>query len=143
MSKVFIKRIDKNLEMPAYKTKGAVGFDLSAREQVEIEPGEVKLIPLNIVAKIPESCGFFLLSRSSTPLKKGLLVANSVGIIDQDYCGENDEIKLQVLNFSKEKVVVEKGERIAQAIIMRIEKVEFEEVEKMNNKSRGGFGSTG
>ena len=84
-----------------------------------------------------------LFARSSLPLKKGLIVANSVGVIDQDYCGENDEIGLQVINFTKKNVIVDKGERIAQGLIVPIEAVTMKEVKKMTSKSRGGFGSTG
>ena len=71
------------------------------------------------------------------------MLANSVGIIDQDYCGEKDEIKALVLNFTKKTVVVKKGERIAQGILVKIARPEIKEVEKMEKKSRGGFGSTG
>lgn len=141
--KIKVKRIDKSLEMPEFKTKGSVGFDLVAREDTAIPAGEVKLIPLNLVVKTPEGYGLFLLPRSSTPLKKGLLIPNGVGIIDQDYCGNDDELKLQALNFTKEDVKVERGERIAQAIFVKIEKPEFTEVENMEDSSRGGFGSTG
>lgn len=141
--KLNIKRIDTSLELPEYKTKGSIGFDLSARLETKIKPGEMGLIPLNIVVKTPKGYGFFLYSRSSTPIKKGLIVANSVGIIDQDYSGEDDELKLCVLNVSKKTVTVEKGERIAQGLVVKVEKPELVEVNKMSSKSRGGFGSTG
>jgi dUTP pyrophosphatase len=138
-----VKRIDKSLELPEFKTKGSVGFDLVAREDVIVPSGEVKLIPLNLIVKTPEGYGLFLLPRSSTPMKKGLLIPNGVGIIDQDYCGNDDELKLQALNFTKKEVKVERGERIAQAIFVKIEKAEFVEMDKMEDSSRGGFGSTG
>ena len=141
--KINIKRIDKSLALPEYKTKGSVGFDLMAREEVIVKPLEVTQIPLNIVVKVPKGYGLFLFSRSSTPARKGLMVANSVGVIDQDYHGEEDELKLAVLNFTKKKVVVEKGERICQGIFLKLAVPEFSEVKKMANKSRGGFGSTG
>lgn len=141
--KVKIKRIDKSLEIPEYKTKGAVGFDLLAREETHINPFEVKLIPLNLVVKVPKGYGLFLFSRSSTPSKKGLIVANSVGVIDQDYSGEEDELKLSVLNVTKKKVTVEKGERICQGIFLKLSIAKFSEVKKMSKKSRGGFGTTG
>ena len=71
-------------------------------------------------------------------------MANGIGIIDQDYHGDTDEIAMQVLNFSKEDVTVEKGERIAQAILVKIAKIDkFVEVQSMKKESRGGFGSTG
>lgn len=141
--KVKIKRIDKSLEIPEYKTKGAVGFDLLARVETKIKPFEVKLIPLNLVVKVPKGYGLFLFSRSSTPSKKGLIVANSVGVIDQDYNGEEDELKLSVLNVTKKNVLVEKGERICQGIFLKLSVAKFTETKKMAKKSRGGFGSTG
>ncbi len=141
--KINVKRIDKSLELPEYKTKGAVGFDLTAREETVIAPFEVKLIPLNLIVKVPKGYGLFLFSRSSVPSKKGLIVANSVGVIDQDYNGEEDELKLSVLNITKKKVVVEKGERICQGIFLKLGVANFKEVKKMSVKSRGGFGTTG
>lgn len=141
--KVKIKRIDKSLEIPEYKTKGAVGFDLLARVETKIKPFEVKLIPLNLVVKVPKGYGLFLFSRSSTPSKKGLIVANSVGVIDQDYSGEEDELKLSVLNVTKKNVTVEKGERICQGIFLKLSVAKFTESKKMSKKSRGGFGTTG
>ncbi len=141
--KVKVKRIDKKFEIPIFQTKGAVGFDFHARVETKIAPGEMNFIPLNIVMKVPKGFGLFIFSRSGTPFKRGLIVANSVGVIDQDYNGEEDELKLCVLNVTKKVVVVEAGERIAQGVIMKIEKPDFVEVSKMSAKSRGGFGSTG
>lgn len=141
--KVNLKRIDKSLEVPEYKTKGAVGFDLTARIDVLVKPFEVTLIPLNIIAKVPKGYGLFLFSRSSVPSKKGLIVANSVGVIDQDYNGEEDELKLAVINFTKKNVQVKKGERICQGIFIKVGIAKFNEVKNMAKKSRGGFGTTG
>jgi len=138
-----IKLIDKTLPLPKYQTKGAVAFDLYSREKTVIPPWQPTLIPLNLIVKIPKGYFLMLCARSSLSLTKNLIVANGVGVIDQDYCGEEDEIKLSVINFSKKEVVVEKGERIAQAILVRIAKVDkFVALSKMNKKSRGGFGST-
>lgn len=141
--RVSVKRIDKQLELPEYKTKGAVGFDLTARERVIVKPFEVTLIPLNLIVKVPLGYGLFLYSRSSTPAKKGLIVANSVGVIDQDYSGEEDELKLAVLNFTKDEVVVDRGERICQAVIAKVATPRLSETKSMTKKSRGGFGTTG
>jgi len=143
MSKLIFKKIEKDLPDPEYKTEGSIGFDLVARVETVVPSFEVRLIPLNLVVKIPEGYGLFLLPRSSTPIKKQLLIPNGVGIIDQDYCGEEDELKLQVLNFSKKEVLVERGERIAQCVIVKIDQSQLLGVEKMSEKSRGGFGSTG
>ena len=81
--------------------------------------------------------------RSSLPLKKGLVVANAVGVIDRDYCGPADEVKVQVMNVGDAPVTIERGERIAQGLILPVTRVQFEEVEAIAAESRGGFGSTG
>lgn len=140
--KVAIKRVDKSLPLPVYATAGSVGFDLLCREDVEILPRQIELIPGNVIVRIP--AGYFLLItlRSSTPRRKSLLIPNGVGIIDQDYCGEGDEIKVQVLNFSEEAVQVKKGERIAQGLFIPVMRVEWEEIDQVG-QGRGGFGSTG
>lgn len=137
-----IKRVDKSLPLPFFQTKGAVGFDLTARETITVKPAIPTLIPLNTIVKVPQGYMLIVASRSSLPLKKGLFLANGVGIIDQDYHGEKDEIKALVLNFTKKEVIVKKGERIAQGIFVKIEKPKFIEVEKMATQNRGGFGST-
>ncbi|HYM65281.1 MAG TPA: hypothetical protein VES68_02245, partial [Candidatus Sulfotelmatobacter sp.] len=118
-------------------------FDLTAREEVVFKPWEMKLVNLNLVVKTPKGYGLFLFSRSSVPAKKGLIIANSVGVIDQDYSGEEDELKTLLLNITKKKVVVEKGERICQGVFLKLAVAKFSEVKKMSAKSRGGFGSTG
>lgn len=141
--KVRIKRVDKNLELPVYETAGSVGFDFLARESVEVATGEVALIPGNLIVEVPEGYMLAVASRSSTPRKKGLLPPHGFGIIDHDYCGNADEIKIMVYNFSGQTVMVQRGEKIAQGVFVKIEKPQFEEVEEMNKESRGGFGSTG
>ena len=140
--KVKIFRVDKSLPLPIYETAGAVGFDLLAREKIEIEPNEIKLIPANVIVATPTGFALLITSRSSTPRKKGLTQPHGLGIIDQDYCGGEDEIKIQVHNFSDKKVVVERGEKIAQGLFVRCERAEFEEIEKVETATRGGFGST-
>lgn len=142
--KLPIKLIDHSLPPPSYQTKGAVAFDLYSRVNIKIPPWQVTLVPLNIIVKIPK--GFFLMivARSSLALKKNLILANGVGIIDQDYHGEKDEIKASVINFSPKTVFVKKGERIAQGILIKIGKIEkFVKMDKIKKNSRGGFGSTG
>ncbi len=140
--KVKIKRVDKSLPLPKYETDGAVGFDLLCRESAEIAPQEIALIPANVIVETPPGYMLMLCMRSSTPRKIGLMMAQSVGIIDNDYCGEEDEIKIQVYNFTDETVTIERGSRIAQAIFVRVATLEWNEVEEMTESSRGGFGST-
>ena len=140
--KVRIKRVDKNLPMPEYQSPGAVAFDVLARETVEIPSNEIGRVPVNIVVEIPKGYMLLLKDRSSTAKKKGLLC--TVGYIDQDYCGDDDEILLQFYNFQKETVVIERGERLGQAAFVPIVVAEWEEADSMShNKTRGGFGSTG
>ncbi len=138
-----IKRIDKTLPLPSYATTGACCFDLQSRKKIAIRSRQLGLIPLNIIIEVPTGYMFIVVPRSSTPRKKSLLIPHGIGIIDQDYNGPEDEILLQVLNFSDEEVVVEKGERLAQGCLIPIEKADFIEVEKISEKSRGGYGSTG
>jgi dUTP pyrophosphatase len=140
--KVKIKRIDKNLPLPEYKTKGAVAFDLYSRKNISIKSRNLCLIPTNFIIKTPASYALLVLPRSSTP-KRGLLIPHGVGIVDCDYCGEEDEILFQVLNFTDKTVKIKKGERIAQAIFVKFAKARWLEVKKMDFSSRGGFGSTG
>ncbi len=141
--KVHIKRIDKDLPLPVYETAGSVGFDILAREDVTIASKSIGLIPGNIIVEVPANYMLVVASRSSTPKKKGLLTPHGIGIIDHDYCGPTDEIKIQVYNFLDEEVVIQRGEKIAQGVFVHIDKFEWEETETMNKPSRGGFGSTG
>jgi dUTP pyrophosphatase len=143
MQKVTIKRIDKELPLPIYETTGSVGFDLLAREHTVIHPGEIELVPANLIVQVPEGFMLALISRSSTPKKKGLTKPHAIGVIDQDYCGETDELKIQVYNFTSQSVEVQRGEKIAQGIFIPISKFEWDEVDTMSSPNRGGFGSTG
>lgn len=139
--KVQIKRIDKSLPLPEYQTSGAVAFDLYARTTTTIEPNSIGRVPTNIVVKIPKGYMLLVKDRSSTAKKKGLLT--TVGFIDQDFCGDSDEIHKQFYNFQKIPVTIERGERLGQAAFVKIEQGEWEEIDHMNEPSRGGFGSTG
>lgn len=140
--KVHIQRIDPSLPLPKYETAGSVGFDFLAREEISIEPRSTGLIPANIILEVPKNYMLLISLRSSTPNKKGLLIPHGIGVIDHDYCGPHDEVKIQVYNFRDKPVTVSRGERIAQGIFVHIEKFEWEEVEKIHDESRGGFGST-
>lgn len=140
---VSIKRIDPELPLPVYESEGAVGFDFVAREGMTIEAKSLGLIPANVIVEVPVGYMLVVAARSSAPKKKGLLTPHGIGIIDHDYCGPQDEIKIQVYNFRDEPVEIARGEKIAQGVFVRIDKFEFTEVSEMNRESRGGFGSTG
>jgi len=139
---ITIKRIDKSLPLPTYATAGSVGFDLLCREDMEIAPHTISLIPSNVIVQIPPGYMLMIALRSSTPRRKGLLIPNGLGIIDQDYNGEGDEIMIQVYNFSDAMVQVKRGERIAQGLFIPVTQVAWNEVDTVG-KGRGGFGSTG
>jgi dUTP pyrophosphatase len=140
--KIRIKRIDKEIPLPRYETDGSVGFDILARLDTVITAGKIALIPGNVIVEVPAGYVLTVASRSSTPIKKGLLTPHGIGIIDHDYCGNEDEIKIQVYNFSDDSVTVKRGDKIAQGLFIRADKFEWEEVADMDRKSRGGFGST-
>jgi len=141
--KIRIKRIDKTLPLPEYKSKGAAAFDLYARVHSIIEPQSLGYIPTNLIIESPEDHVLILASRSSSP-KKGLLIPHGIGVIDSDYCGDTDEILFQVLNYTNTPVTVERGERIGQGMFVKLSRaLLWDEQESMNTKNRGGFGSTG
>ena len=139
---VTIKRIDASLPLPTYATAGSVGFDLVCREETEIAPRKLGYIPGNVIVQTPPGYMLLLTLRSSTPRRKGLLVPHGVGVIDQDYCGEGDELMIQVYNFRDEAVTIQRGERIAQGMFVPVTRVVWDEVDSVG-KGRGGFGSTG
>ena len=140
--RVRITRLDPSLPLPAYATPGAAGFDLAAAEDVEVPPHEIRLVGTGLVMKVPDGHFLAIFARSSTPIKRGLMVSNGVGVIDPDYCGATDEIKIQVINFTNAPVAVRRGDRLAQGIVLPAPRVEFEEAATAA-ESRGGFGSTG
>lgn len=138
-----IKRLDPSVGLPEAATSASAGFDLAASVDMEIPPRSIRLIGTGLVIAVPEGHFLGIFARSSTPLKRGLMVANGVGVIDADYCGPNDEIKIQLLNFTDAPVQVAKGDRLAQGVVLPCPRVEWEEVGEMIVPTRGGFGSTG
>ena len=139
--KVKIKLVDPALPVPQYKTPGSVGFDVYCRRDEILKPGEIKALPSNLIVKVPPGYFLFVTARSSTIHKHSLQVLT--GIIDQDYCGDNDEFYIQAINHSRKKIKISRGTRLAQGVIIKIGKAKFRIVSKMNRKSRGGFGTTG
>ncbi len=143
MLKIRIRRLHESVALPRYESDGAAAFDLAASEDIEIPPGEVRLVPTGLVVEVPAGMFLAILARSSTPLKRGLMVANGVGVIDSDYCGATDEVKIAVVNFRNVPVQVKAGDRIAQGLILPAPRVTWEETKEEARPSRGGFGSTG
>ena len=141
-SKVRIHRLQPAVPLPSYQTAGAAGFDLAASVDMTVQPGEVTLVPTGLVIEIPKNHFLAIFARSSTPLKRGLIVANGVGVVDSDYCGPDDEIKIEVWNFRSEPVTVRCGDRLAQGVILPFVRAEWEEGAGSDKKTRGGFGAT-
>lgn len=140
---VSLQRIDATLPLPEYHTAGSVGFDLITRQTTVIAPGQIALVPGNVIVKVPEGYALLILPRSSLPRKKALVCPHSIGVIDCDYHGPEDEVKVQVQNISQSPVTVERGERIAQGIFVKVDRAEWAEVQGHDAETRGGFGSTG
>ncbi|MCR4328737.1 MAG: dUTP diphosphatase [Patescibacteria group bacterium] len=140
--KIRISRIDKDLPLPEYKTEGAVAFDFYSRTDISLAPHEKKIAPSNFIIEVPKGHALIVAARSGTP-KKGIMLANNIGIIDEDYHGPEDEIGIWVWNMTDAPIEITRGDRIAQGLIVPIIRAEWEEVAQIKESSRGGFGTTG
>ena len=144
MVKILVKRFDKNIKLPTYKTSGSSGMDLVAnnKKKITINPTKISMIPTGIAVAIPKNYEIQIRPRSGLAIKKGISVLNSPGTVDSDYRGE---IKIILINLSKKPFVVKSGDRIAQIIICPVVKGKLKEVKSLPKSVRGegGFGSTG
>ena len=138
-----ITRLDSTVPLPAYGTDEAAGFDLAAAHDITIPPRQIALVRTGLVIEVPTGHFLAIFARSSTPLKRGLQVANGVGVIDPDYSGPADEVMIQLLNFTNADVQVCRGDRLAQGIVLPAPRVRWQEVEEIKEVTRGGFGATG
>jgi dUTP pyrophosphatase len=138
-----IKRLDPTVPLPSYGTDEAAGFDLAAAHDITIAPRTIALVRTGLVIEVPSGHFLAILARSSTPLKRGLMVANGVGVIDPDYSGPSDEVMIQVLNVTDRDVTVARGDRLAQGIVLPAPRVAWQEVQEIREVTRGGFGATG
>ncbi len=140
---IAIRRLTADTPLPEYKTSGAAAFDVAVIEEDALAPGERKMLRTGLVVKVPEGHVLVLAPRSSNA-KKGLQLANGIGIIDEDYCGPEDELRLFLYNIGTETYKVEKYERIAQGMLIPITKGQFIEPQDWHvQNNRGGFGTTG
>ena len=134
----------KGLPLPRYMSEHAAGMDLYAGVEREliIGPGEWRLVPTGLAIALPEGYEAQVRPRSGLALKQGVSVLNTPGTVDADYRGE---VGVILMNHSKQEMVIKRGDRIAQMIINKIERIDFEEVEELPSSDRGtgGFGSTG
>jgi dUTP pyrophosphatase len=134
----------EGLELPAYKTAGAAGFDLRAAvaESLTLLPGGRSLIPTGLAVAIPEGYEGQVRMRSGLALDSGLALLNAPGTIDSDYRGE---VRLVVANLGSEPVTITRGDRIAQLVIAAVTRARLQPTDELPASSRdtGGFGSTG
>ena len=144
MVKILIKKTNKEVITPKYKTDGSSGVDLSAflEKKVVIKPNSSELIPTGLQVAIPEELEIQIRPRSGLAAKESIGVLNSPGTIDSDYRGE---LKIILFNHSNKDFIINNGDRIAQMVLVPIVKMEFEEVDSLPNtvRGQGGFGSTG
>ena len=144
MVKILVKKFDKNIKLPSYKTSGSSGMDLVAfiKNKITINPGNRAMIPTGISLVIPKNYEIQIRPRSGLASKKGISVLNTPGTIDSDYRGE---IKIILINLSKKSFVVKSGDRVAQMILSPVAKGKFKKVKILPRtiRGKGGFGSTG
>ena len=144
MVKILIKKTNKEVTTPKYKTDGSSGVDLSAflEKKVVIKPNSSKLIPTGLQVAIPEELEIQIRPKSGLAAKESIGVLNSPGTIDSDYRGE---LKIILFNHSNKDFIINNGDRIAQMVLVPILKMEFEEVDSLPDtvRGQGGFGSTG
>ena len=143
MTKVKVINKSKH-QLPKYETLFSAGMDLRANleQSIVLKPLERALIPTGLFIQLPQNCEAQIRPRSGLAAKNGLMVLNSPGTIDADYRGE---VKVILVNLSKDDFTINDGERIAQMVIAKHEQAEFIEVEELQESERGagGFGSTG
>lgn len=139
-----IKKLNENAVIPTYGSEFSAGADLYALldEDINIAPGETKLIKTGLALEIPVGYAGLIYARSGLATKQGLAPANCVGVVDSDYRGE---VMVALHNHSQEERTISNGERIAQLVITPFLKVSFNEKEELEDTTRGtgGFGSTG
>ena len=144
MIKILVKKFDKNIKLPAYKTSGSSGMDLVAyiKNKITIDPGKTVMIPTGIAVAIPKNYEIQIRPRSGLAAKKGISVLNTPGTVDSDYRGE---IIIILINLSKKSFVVKSGDRVAQMVLCPIAKGKLQEVKNLPKtvRGKGGFGSTG
>ena len=139
-----IKRLanGEGLELPSYQTPGAAGMDVRAAASLVVEPMKTVLVPTGFSVAVPEGFEAQLRPRSGLALRYGVTLLNSPGTIDSDFRGE---VGVILTNLGQEPFHIERGDRIAQMVVARVERVQWEQVEELDSTEReqGGFGSSG
>jgi len=135
-----VKRLHEDAKLPTYGHEGDAACDLYTVKEVVIEPGERVQVPVGFAAEVPEGYVMFIWDKSGLSHKHGLKTLG--GVVDSGYRGE---VQVGLMNLSTEAYTLEKGHKVAQMVLQRVETVKVEEVEMLSETSRGegGFGSTG
>jgi dUTP pyrophosphatase len=139
---ILIMRLDPDLDLPSRAHPGDAGFDLSAREAVDLAPGEWATIPTGIAVAIPEGHAGLVVPRSGIAARHGISVVNGPGVVDAGYRGE---VQVVLINLGTVQFRVERGDRIAQLVVVPIASATLTEVAELPESARGpdGFGSSG
>lgn len=138
---VRIKRLDQRVPVPAFMTPGAVAFDIAVCEGGTLAPGERRLFRTGLAVQVPDGYALAIVPRSSSA-KKGVAMANGIGLIDRDFCGPADELRIPLYNLGSAPYEVQPYERLAQGLFIPVPTATFIEAE-MDAPDRGGFGTTG
>lgn len=135
---------DKNIILPKRATTNSAGYDLASATDVAIKPGEIQLIPTGLKVRMNTNEALFIFARSSLSIKKGLIMSNSVGVVDADYYGNADNeghIMVPLMNVRNEEVTIEKGERVSQGVFIAYQRADDDKASRI--RRLGGFGSSG
>lgn len=135
----YFKKLTDDAIIPQRATRGSAGYDISASESVTIQPNEIKLVPTGLTVKMDYDEFLMLVDRSSNPMKRGIRLANSVGIIDSDYYP--NEFMGMFQNITDHPVTIEKGQRIMQGIFSDFWLTDDDK--PLSEERNGGLGSTG
>ncbi len=137
-----VKIVSRSGLLPAYETSGSAGMDIRSEESLVIQPGDRALVSTGLFIELPEGYEAQIRARSGFAVRNGIGLVNGIGTIDSDYRGE---IKVSLINWGKEPFEIQKGDRIAQMVVSRYERVAWDAVEDLEDTGRGsgGFGSSG
>jgi dUTP pyrophosphatase len=140
--RVPVQRLDPDVPLPVYAREGDAGLDLTAAERVRLGPGERALVATGLAIALPAGCAGLVVPRSGLAWRHGVTILNAPGLIDAGYRGE---LKVLLANLGTEPVTFERGERIAQLVIVQVMPAHLEPVTALppSQRGTGGFGSTG
>lgn len=139
---VRITRLKDGIELPTYATSGSVAFDISVIEDALIPAKGTAMIPTGLIIATPPGYALLIAPRSSLFRKTGLRIGNTVGIIDQDFCGPEDELQIYLWNPTDQDVQIKPGDRLAQGLFVAIARATWNEA-PAEGSSRGGWGQSG